>query len=142
MPRAESTIAIARSPEQVFDFLAAGENNPLWRPEVLDIERTSGSGVGEVWRQGHKGPLGRRVAADYRITQSDRPKRLAFVVVAGPARPEGLYELEAEGEGTRLRFVLSWEPKGLSRVLSSTVQKTMTAEVAQLQKLKEVVESR
>ena len=141
MPRAESTIVIARSPEQVFDFLAAGENNPLWRPEVLDIERTSGIGVGEGRVRATRDPWD----AGWPPTTGSRSPTVQGawrVVVAGPARPEGLYELEAEGKGTRLRFALSWEPKGLSRLLSSTVQKTMTAEVAQLQKLKEVMESR
>lgn len=31
MPRAEAAITIERSPEDVFDFLDAGENNLLWR---------------------------------------------------------------------------------------------------------------
>ncbi len=142
MPHAEAMVTIERSPEVVFDFLAQGENNKLWRDGVLDIEHASGSGVGEVWRQGSKGPGGRRVAADYEITQSDRPSRLAFRVVAGPARPEGSYDLAPAGEGTRLKFTLSWEPKGFARLLSSMVQKTMEREVGQLARLKVVLESR
>lgn len=142
MPRAEATITIARSPEDVFDFLAAGENNLLWRPGVLDVSHASGEGLGEVWKQGVRGPAGRRVTADYKITHYERPTRLAFVAIAGPARPEGSYDLEPVSDGTRLRFALSWEPKGLARLLNAPVQKTMNAEVGQLEKLKDVLETR
>jgi uncharacterized protein YndB with AHSA1/START domain len=142
MPRAEATIEIDRSPEDVFDFLAAGENNVLWRCGVLDIERVSGEGVGATWRQGHRGPAGRRLAADYEVTEHVRPSRLGFRVIAGPARPQGLYGLETVAGGTRLTFSLWWEPKGLARLLASPVQGTMDAEVGQVAKLKTVLEKR
>lgn len=140
MPRAKAVVDIERSPEDVFDFLDAGENNPRWRPGVLDVEHVSGQGVGAVWRQGHKGPVGRRTAADYEITRHDRPARLAFRVIAGPARPQGLYELTPIDGGTRLSFELWWDPKGLARLLAAPVQRTMEAEVGYLERLKTVLE--
>jgi uncharacterized protein YndB with AHSA1/START domain len=142
MPRAEATIEIDRSPEDVFDFLAAGENNLLWRPGVLDIGHVSGQGVGSVWRQGVRGPGGRRIAADYEVTEHVRPVRLGFRAVAGPARPQGLYTLEPAAGATLLTLALWWEPKGLARLLSSPVQRTMEAEVGQLARLKAVLEKR
>jgi uncharacterized protein YndB with AHSA1/START domain len=142
MPRAEATIEISRTPEDVFDFLTAGENNLLWRPGVLDIAHVSGEGVGAVWRQGVRGPGGRRIAADYEITEQARPARLAFRTIAGPARPRGLYELQPAGGGTRLTFALWWRPKFLARLLSSSVKRTMDVEVLQLVKLKAVLENR
>ncbi len=38
MAHAEHTVTIARSAEEVFDFVADGTNTPRWRPTVLDIE--------------------------------------------------------------------------------------------------------
>ena len=140
MPQAKAQVTIARSAEEVFDFLTDGVNNLAWRPGVLDIELASGEGVGEIWRQGVKGPGGSRIAADYEITEFDRPRRLAFRAIVGPARPEGAYDLQAIDGATLLTFALWWEPKGLSRLLSSPVQKTMNAEVAQLSTLKAVLE--
>jgi uncharacterized protein YndB with AHSA1/START domain len=142
VPRAEATIEIQRSPEEVFDFLDAGGNNLRWRPGVVDIEHVSGQGVGAVWRQGGRGPGGRRIAADYEITEHARPARLAFRVIAGPARPQGLYTLEPAAGGTRLTFALWWEPKGIARLLSGPVQRTMEAEVGHLANLKAVLEGR
>lgn len=143
MPRAERTVTIARPPEEVFEFLAAGENNPKWRSGVPDIALAKGraDAVGAVWRQGAIGPMGRRVDADYEVTIFEPARRLGFKVVAGPARPEGLYELEPADGGTRLRFVLSWEPTGLKKLLmSGMVQKTMEVEVGALEELKRVLE--
>ncbi len=142
MPRAEATIEIHRSPEYVFDFLAAGENNLLWRPGVLDIEHVSGQGAGAVWRQGVRGPGGHRIAADYEITEYERPMRLGFRAIAGPARPRGLYVLEPADGGVRLTFALWWEPRGLARFLSGSVKRTMVDEIGQLVKLKTVLEDR
>lgn len=94
----------ACSPEEVFDFLAEGTNNSLWRDSVLVIEHVSGEGVGAIWRQMVKGAGGRRVVADYEITEYVRPTRLAFQAISGPARPRGVYELKPIDGGTRLRF--------------------------------------
>jgi uncharacterized protein YndB with AHSA1/START domain len=142
VPRAEATIEIGRSPEDVFDFLAIGENNLLWRPGVLDVGRVSGQGMGAVWRQGVCGPGGRRIAADYEITEYERPTRLAFRAIAGPARPQGLYALEPAHGWTRLTFALWWQPRGLAKFLSGSVKRTMVDEVGQLVKLKAVLEKR
>jgi uncharacterized protein YndB with AHSA1/START domain len=140
MPRAEAQVTIARPAADVFDFLADGANNLSWRPGVLDIQHVSGEGLGAVWRQGVRGPGGSRIAADYQITEFDRPVRFAFRAIAGPARPEGRYELRAAEGATVVSFALWWEPTGLAKLLASPVQKTMDAEVAQLAKLKSELE--
>ena len=58
----------------------------------ITIERISSSpnAVGATYRQGAKGPFGRRIAADYEVTECETRSRLAFRVIPGPARPEGL----------------------------------------------------
>ncbi|MFI5254390.1 MAG: SRPBCC family protein, partial [Candidatus Limnocylindrales bacterium] len=61
-------MTIQRPVGAVFAFVADGLNGPQWRPGILDIALASGSGRGAVYRQGVKGPGGRRVAADYEIT--------------------------------------------------------------------------
>ena len=65
MAHAEESITINRPANAVFDFVLDGTNNTLWRPAVIDIQRMSGkpSDVGAVFKQGLKGPGGRRVGS-------------------------------------------------------------------------------
>ena len=139
---AERQVSIARPPEQVFAFVADGLNGPSWRPGVLDAAHASGSGLGTVYRQGVRGPGGRRIAADYRITAWDPPRRLAFEAIAGPVRPTGEYRLEGEGQGTRLTFSLRADLGPIQRLLlGRSVQRTMEAEVAATKRLKQHLET-
>jgi uncharacterized membrane protein len=141
MPSAERTITINRPAADVFSFIADGNNAPKWRSGVLDIERTSGDGKGAVYKQGVKGPFGRRIAADYEITAYESAKRLEFKAIAGPVRPAGGYRLtESEGK-TKVTFWLKEDLGGWKRfVFGRSVQKTMNAEMKALDKLKSVLE--
>src|SRR5262249_39215717 len=70
MAHAEDSVTIDRPAETVFDFLLDGMNNPKWRAGVLDIEHIAGTpeGIGARFKQGLKGPGGRRIDGDYQIT--------------------------------------------------------------------------
>jgi hypothetical protein len=68
VPSASHSVTINRSASEVFAFVADGEDAPRWRSGVLDIQRVSGHGVGAVYRQGVRGPAGRRITADYEVT--------------------------------------------------------------------------
>jgi uncharacterized membrane protein len=141
MPRAEHTAVIQRPSKDVFAFLADAENDPKWRPGVLDISRVSGEGVGARYRQGVKGPLGRRVAADIEITELMPNELIAFRAVEGPVRPAGRYELAPADGGTRVRFVLEAGVGGIKKLMAPMVQKQMQREVENLDRLKGVLEA-
>lgn len=142
MPQAKYSVTIDRPVEVVFAFVADGENCPQWRPSVVDIKRMSGDGVGTRYAQGVKGPMHRRVAADYEISVFEANRRLEFQTVTGPARPHGRYEFEAVESGTRLMFSLDAQLTGFGRLfLNRAVQKTMDSEVKTLDNLKRVLES-
>jgi carbon monoxide dehydrogenase subunit G len=139
---AERQVSIHRTPEQVFAFVADGLNGPAWRAGVLDVAHVSGAGVGAVYRQGVREPGGRRIAADYRISAFEPPRRLAFEAIAGPVRPTGEYRFEPEGDGTRLTFTLDAELGLVQRLLlGRAVQRTMEAEVAATERLKRHLEA-
>jgi uncharacterized protein YndB with AHSA1/START domain len=140
MPEARGEIEIHRPPSEVFAFLADGEHDGLWRGGVLDVKRKSGNGKGAIYEQGVKGPFGRRVPADYEITAFEPDRRIAFRAITGPVRPQGSYLLEPAPGGTRLTFALSATPTGLAKLMSPMVAKTMQSEVAQLGRLKHVLE--
>jgi uncharacterized membrane protein len=143
MAHAEAHITIDRPVSTVFDFVLDGRNGPLWRPSVADVELVSGtpSGVGAVYRQGLKGPGGRRIAGDYQITACTPNEGITFQVIAGPARPTGTYRFEGEGSRTRVTFSLHYEPKGLSRLMDPVITRTMQGEVALLANLKVYLEN-
>jgi uncharacterized protein YndB with AHSA1/START domain len=142
MPHAEHTITVARSPQEVFDYLADGTHNLEWRAGVLEIERTSAAaGEGATYRQVLAGPGGRRIDGDYRITAFEPPRRLEFQVTAGPARPTGVFELSENGsQSARVRFALDLTATGLMKLMSPMITRTMRREVAQLDKLKTILE--
>lgn len=142
MPEAANEIVIERPLGEVFAFLADAENDARWRAGVLDIKRESGSGVGSRYRQGVKGPGGRRVAADIEITEYEPERVIGFRATTGPVRPHGRYTLAAADGGTRVRFELEARLGGLKRLMAPMVQKTMTSEVAGLAELKRVLEDR
>jgi carbon monoxide dehydrogenase subunit G len=142
MPEATYAATINRPVDAVFAFVADGENCTQWRPGVTDIKRESGSGVGTRYQQGVKGPMGRRIAADYEITALEPGRRIEFQTVSGPVRPHGRYDFEAVDGGTRLTFSLDAGLTGLRRLLmGSMAQKTMDAEVRTLDNLKRVLET-
>ena len=142
MAQAQHSVTINRPPEAVFAYLADGEKCPEWRSGVLDIKRVSGDGsVGTTYQQGVKGPMGRRIPADYMITTYEPNHRLEFQTVAGPARPHGRYDFEEADEGTRLTFALDAKVRGLAGLfMGRMVQKTMDSEVHAIDRVKEILE--
>ena len=97
--------------------------------------------LGAVYSQTLTGPKGRPLQGDYEITDAEPGRLLAFHVVAGPARPVGRYVVTDTTNGTTVQFSLDLKVPILMRALDSLDTKTMESEVAQLQKLKEVVEA-
>lgn len=143
MAHAEESATINRPPGAVFDFLLDGANNKHWRPAVLDIEPLPGkpSGIGAYYKQGVKGPGGRRIDADYEIIEAKPNELIEFRVTTGPARPTGTYKLEPVGDSTRLTFTLHYEPRGLSKLMDPIITRTMRGEVGTLVNLKSYLES-
>ena len=142
MTHAEHTVTISRPPQEIFDYLADGTHNREWRAGVVEIRRTSASGgQGATYRQVMAGPGGRRIDGDYQVTVFDPPRRLEFRVTAGPARPAGVFELSQDAAGsTRVRFSLDLEPAGVMRLMTPIITMEMRREVAQLDKLKAILE--
>lgn len=140
---AEYEVLIERDAKSVYDFLIDGLNNPLWRTGIRSIRLRSGSAgkKGALYQQTSTGPGGRPIAADFEIVEARPGAEVRFNVVAGPARPSGGYYLSTEGKRTRLRFALEYHPKGLQKLMDPMIQKTMASEVAQLEKLKAVMEA-
>jgi uncharacterized protein YndB with AHSA1/START domain len=142
MPSAQHTVTIKRPPEAVFAYVLDGEKCPEWRTHVLDIKRISGDGgVGTIYSQGVRGPMGRRIAADYRVTICEPNRLMEFETLTGPVRPHGRFEIADEGDGSRLTLSLDSDMKGLAALfLTRTVQRTMDTEVHEIERMKTILE--
>lgn len=142
MAHAEACITINRPADEVFNFVLDGTNSLRWRPAVIDIQPVPGTptGIGAVYKQGLKGPGGRRIAGDYEIVDARPNELIVFHVIAGPARPTGTYRFEPVGGATHVTFTLHFEPKGLARLMDPMIASTMRSEVATLTNLKACLE--
>lgn len=119
MTQAHHDVRIARPIEDVFDFLADGANNPLWQPPVVSTVREGETlGVGSVFRQTMRHPLGYKVSSDYRVTEYERPHGLVLKATSGgPFRPTLSYALRPTGaEETDVRCTLEYRPSGIGRL--------------------------
>ncbi len=142
MPSAQHTVTIERPAEDVVAYVLDGEKCPEWRPGVTDIKRLSGDGgVGTVYAQGVRGPMGSRIAADYRVTVCEPSRALEFQTVAGPVRPHGRFEIAPEGDSTRLSLSLNADLTGFRALLMGrSVQRTMDSEVHAIDRMKAILE--
>ena len=142
MAFAEYDVVIQRDAMSVYNFLLDARNLPSWREDVRSVELASGAAgaKGAVYRQTLTGPGGRPVAADFEITEARPGAEIQYQVLMGPARPHGGYYLSTEGQSTRVRFALRYEPKGLLVRVKSVFRCRLKAEVVQLERLKTVLE--
>jgi uncharacterized membrane protein len=135
MAHAAQSVTVNRPIGQVFTFLADGTNEPLWRPGVFNVGHVAdtGTGVGATYTQTMKGPGGRSIPGDYRITRYEEPTRLDFEVVAGPARPTGRFDLrEVASEKTEVTFTLDLTPRGFMVLMTPLINKQVRTEVANI----------
>ncbi len=106
MVKASQSVSVDLPVHEVFDFLALGTNNPLWRPGITLVTRVyatgpdTGPGVGTTYLQRVADGAGRTVEETYELTRFDRPLRLEFEVTRGSTREMGRYTLAAIGPGT------------------------------------------
>ncbi len=143
MPHAEGNVTIAKPVKDVYEFLLDGKNNTHWRPAVIDISKVAGTpnGVGAQFKQGVKGPGGRRIDGDYEVVEAQPDKLIKFNVIAGPARPTGTFKLDGDNKSTKLTFILDYTPKGLfAKLMGGMIQSTMNAEISTLSNLKAYLE--
>jgi len=112
-------VRVDRPPEEVFDFLASGTDNPRWQPFVVSTVPPDGvAGPGSVFRQRARHPFGFTVSADYRVTVFERPGRLVIEAVSGgPIRPTITYDVAPVGDrDTDLGCTVEYHPIGLGRL--------------------------
>jgi hypothetical protein len=116
-----ATVIIERPIEQVFAFLADGENDRQFSPRVLEISKTTEGppGVGTVFASVVK-DAGMKTSREFELTAFDAPTRIRWrersknlVVV-----PEGGYDLAPADAGTELTFFNELQGRGLGVLIA------------------------
>jgi uncharacterized protein YndB with AHSA1/START domain len=118
--RFDATVVIDRPIEEVFAFLADGENDPKFSPRVLEIAKTTEGppGVGTVYASTVK-DAGVKTKREFKITEFERPTRIRWTEVSKNlvSAPEGGYDLAPEGTGTRVTIYNVLEGHGLGKLI-------------------------
>jgi uncharacterized membrane protein len=138
----EYEVVIHRDAISVYNFLLDPRNLPAWREGVRGVELISGAAgsTGAIYRPRLAGTAFGPAAADFELTATRPGAEIQFQVIVGPARPHGGYYLSSERGSTRVRFALRYRPTAVELLSYAKVRRAMKAEVAQLERLKSVLE--
>ncbi|AVZ71490.1 polyketide cyclase [Streptomyces lunaelactis] len=118
----EATVEIGRPVEEVFAFLANGENDPKFSPRVLEMKQTTDgpAAVGTVYRSRVK-DAGMTTSREFRISEFSQPSTIRWTELSKNlvTATEGGYDLESTPEGnTRLHVFNNLEGHGVGKVLA------------------------
>ena len=116
-----ATVVIDRPIEDVFAFLADGENDAEFSPRVIEIAKTTDGppGVGTVYASTVK-DAGIKTKREFKLTEFDPPTRIRWTELSrNPVVvPEGGYDLTSAGERTELSFFNVLEGRGLGALIA------------------------
>ena len=116
-----ATVVIDRPIEDVFAFLANGENDPKFSPRVLEIAKTTDGppGVGTIYASTVK-DAGMKTKREFKLTEFVPPTRIRWSETSKNAvtAPEGGYDLEPDGQGTRLTVFNVLEGHGAGKLIA------------------------
>jgi uncharacterized protein YndB with AHSA1/START domain len=119
--RFDATVVIDRPIEEVFAFLADGENDPKFSPRVLEIAKTTDgpTGVGTVYKSTVK-DAGVKTQREFKITEFDPPTRIRWTELSKNmiSVPEGGYDLAPDGDGTRVTLHNVFEGHGFGKLIT------------------------
>jgi uncharacterized protein YndB with AHSA1/START domain len=116
-----ATVVIDRPIEEVFAFLADGENDKKFSSRVIEIAQTTDGapGVGTVYASTVK-DAGVKTRREFKLTEFEAPTRIRWTELSkNPVVvPEGGYDLEPAGAGTQLTFFNELRGRGLGLLIA------------------------
>ena len=119
--RFEGSTVIERPIDEVFAFLADGENDPKFSPRVLEIAKTTDGppGVGTVWASTVR-DAGVKTKREFKLTEYEPPTRIRWTEISKNAItvPTGGYDLEPANGGTKVTIFNEFEGHGLGKLFA------------------------
>lgn len=129
MIAARSELRILAPPERVFDYLADARNEPRWLPGAERVEKATDGPVGLHTR--FDGVYARAGAVSVELVEFDRPRKLTFRATAKIVVFDDEVELTPDADGTLLVARLSARPRGVMRVFTPLLARTMRRQFEQ-----------
>jgi carbon monoxide dehydrogenase subunit G len=131
--RAELTIEIARTPEDVFAYLTDVSNVPAWQAGV----KSSTLRDGRI--EESRTLLGRELDTTLEIVEHEAPRLFALQALDGPVRFTVRHELEAVEGGTRMTVTAEGDVPGFAAgLIARRVEKQFRRD---FERLKQILES-
>jgi carbon monoxide dehydrogenase subunit G len=116
-----ASVVIDRPIDEVFAFLADGENDKKFSPRVLEIDKTTDGppGVGTVYASTVK-DAGVKTKREFKYTEFDAPAKIRWTELSKNmiTVPEGGYDLAPSDGGTELTFFNVFEGHGLGKAFA------------------------
>jgi uncharacterized protein YndB with AHSA1/START domain len=114
-----ATVMIDRPIEEVFAFLADGENDPKFSPRVVEIAKTTDGppGVGTVYASTVK-DAGMKTKREFELTEFEPPTRIRWAERSKNliTASEGGYDLVPANGGTQVTIFNVLEGHGLGKL--------------------------
>jgi Polyketide cyclase / dehydrase and lipid transport len=119
--RWEATVVIDRPIEEVFAFLADGENDRKFSPRVLEIAKTTDGppDVGTVYASTVR-DAGMKTKREFKLTGFEPPTRIRWAELSKNlvTVPEGGYDLARDGTRTRVTIYNVLDGHGVGKLLA------------------------
>ena len=134
MVRAELTIEIARTPEDVFAYLTDVSNLPSWQTGVKSATERDGR------IEESRSLFGKEIDTTFEIAGREAPRLFTLRALDGPLRLTVRHELAPTATGTRLRVTAEGDVPGgfAAGLLAKGAEKQFRKDFS---RLKEILES-
>ena len=129
----QDSVVVERPPEIVYAFIRDLERAPEWQDSLESVDVEAGTEVRRF--------AGRRATARFLVMEDDAPRRLVIRSEGGPADARAEFELDPDGDATRVKFTLELELGWSARFAATVIKPAAQRETrANLRRLKELLE--
>jgi uncharacterized membrane protein len=143
MVTVKMNVIINRSIEEVFSFVSDVDKIPLWAGPVTEAKLTSEGPVG-VGSTSTKVQhiLGRKMDADYEVTEYEKNRKFSEKTTSGPLDIESRITLEAANGGTKVNVEAEIETGGFFKIAEPVFANVIKRQVnTDFENLKDMLES-
>ena len=125
---------VAKPQELVYALVRDLDRAPEWQKSLESVDVQAGTEVRRV--------AGFRQEAQFLVLEDDPPRRLSISSEGGPAKVRATFDLEPEGDGTRVNLTLDVQLRGAARMATGIARGAAQRELkTTLRNLKELAES-
>jgi uncharacterized protein YndB with AHSA1/START domain len=107
--------AIARPPDEVFDYVVDATKLDTWQRNTLSAVPDGPMGLGTKIREVHRAPAGKRIETVVEVVEYEPGRRFGMRIIEG-VPVHGEITFEPTSTGTDVRFRVHTELTGLARL--------------------------